>query len=523
MKINKKLVTSSLATTMAISLAAAISGTVAWYQYNTRVTTSIIGTSVADTGVLQISTDETNWERDLVTADLIGAPVELTPVTFGAMNADGSLPATAYKKPDASKNGLDGANPGSYTQVYQTATLNQDYLRYTVYLRAMEVNDDSARDSDGLDQVEKDVYLTNITFANLNASGHIAEGLRAHLAIDLDNDGNNDKYLLVSKTAVEDLELSGALDLDGNGKADHVGGLEWNPNRNNIVHYGNNGDLQTTIGAAALQAERNGDGSITPNAAKKLFTTHKSENVKVTVTLWIEGWDRNVDSADIDADQLMYREVDLVDDVDGLYTYNDGTKTYTRASGKALAETTYYEVLASKTAFEGDTVPENTFIRSGETFVNKAGEAKDGGATYYSLTATAKAVVDAAHANPKDAGLLEVVDGNYVKTNDTTVGAKTYYKLLNADVTYSEYAPIDPETSLAATEDDKVSVVGLYTKDGNNNYLHASGLNIIATTYYQLTSCGQFENVPMWSGLNTDGDTFHFGLVFDVGANAFQA
>ena len=72
MKISKKIIISSLSTALGVSMVGAISGTVAWYQYNTAVRTSLIGMNVAETGVLEISATSatTGFRRDLVTSDL---------------------------------------------------------------------------------------------------------------------------------------------------------------------------------------------------------------------------------------------------------------------------------------------------------------------------------------------------------------------------------------------------------------------------------------------------------------------
>ena len=205
MKLSKKLIISSLSTTAALSFVAALSGTLAWYQYNTRVSTTIIGTNVAETGSLQISLDESNWTKDLVTSDLIGGAdhIDLKPVTFGAMLENNTRPNKGYMKPDASANGeWDAVHntlanvPGSYEDIYQEAKPNVDYIEYTVYLRAMEVENQS-----GLVQKEKDVYLSNIIFMDTN--GNISSGLRAHIAIDADRDDVFETNYLVSKNEVK--------------------------------------------------------------------------------------------------------------------------------------------------------------------------------------------------------------------------------------------------------------------------------------------------------------------------------
>ena len=66
---NKKIIIPLFSTIAGLSLIGGTSGAVAWYQYNTRVTTSFVGTSVADSGILQIgykanSTSPISWGRD---------------------------------------------------------------------------------------------------------------------------------------------------------------------------------------------------------------------------------------------------------------------------------------------------------------------------------------------------------------------------------------------------------------------------------------------------------------------------
>ena len=190
MKMKKGLIVSSLSTTMAVSLVAGIAGTIAWYQFNTRVSTTLIGTNVANSGVLQISKDGTNWGRDLVTADLVGHEIELTPVTFGALNANDSLPDVAYKNGHADsvwdelEEDRDAYDPSGYN-AYEPAVKYKDYVQYTVYIKALEAS------NTGEAQVAKDVYLTDITFDDVG-SGVISSALRAHLAIDTTGDGVED-------------------------------------------------------------------------------------------------------------------------------------------------------------------------------------------------------------------------------------------------------------------------------------------------------------------------------------------
>ena len=54
MKINKKIIVPFLSTVVGLSLAGGLGGAFAWYQFNSQVRTGFIGTSVADTGLIQI-------------------------------------------------------------------------------------------------------------------------------------------------------------------------------------------------------------------------------------------------------------------------------------------------------------------------------------------------------------------------------------------------------------------------------------------------------------------------------------
>ena len=55
MKINKKVMVTTLALAMGAALAGSISGSVAWYQYSTRASAQLTGTSVGTSRNLQIA------------------------------------------------------------------------------------------------------------------------------------------------------------------------------------------------------------------------------------------------------------------------------------------------------------------------------------------------------------------------------------------------------------------------------------------------------------------------------------
>ena len=59
MKFNKKIIVASLSTVLGLGIVGSITGTVAWYSYNTRVSSSIVGVSQVKSGTLQFSL----WEK----------------------------------------------------------------------------------------------------------------------------------------------------------------------------------------------------------------------------------------------------------------------------------------------------------------------------------------------------------------------------------------------------------------------------------------------------------------------------
>lgn len=277
MKFNKKVIAASLSTAMGLSLVGAIGGTIAWYQYSTKTTTSVVATSVAKSGVLQISTDQTNWMTDLP-ASATGSTNnnKLYPMTFGQID-DGDVPGTVadhlgYVEPEIGR--------GEYSQ-WTLATKGKEYLQYDVYLRSFQLNS-----SDEKVFLEKKVYLSDIHIENVISTVDIIDALRIHIAVEDGSDGT----FLISKNAVSDLELYGELDLDGNDEADTVGGYVFEgQDPTSVVTYGIDNETQSTTAAASLQATQ--DEIIAQTASKAICTTPANEDgVKLTITIWLEGW-----------------------------------------------------------------------------------------------------------------------------------------------------------------------------------------------------------------------------------------
>ena len=178
MKINKKnVIIPSLLTTISAALVGSIAGTVAWYQYNTRVSASYYGTSAGSaTENLQLSLDGDNWSTELKAADIqaylnqhghIGS--QLRPVTTGAQAKDGDL-GTLYKNP---------IYQHAKTSTWGLANDEEDYITFPISLRVKDI--DGGQDTTNFVGLEKKVYLQNVVLKGSNTND-ITDAMRLHVA-----------------------------------------------------------------------------------------------------------------------------------------------------------------------------------------------------------------------------------------------------------------------------------------------------------------------------------------------------
>ncbi len=324
MKMNKKLVVPFLATIIGLSVAGGLGGAFAWYQFNSEVRTGFIGSSVADTGLLQMGYNDGSWHwgssRYLPNSDL-------KPVTFGKMGTGNALPYDAggdplcYGYPEA------GAQTGEdYTKGWKRMAVGDGYYQYEIYLRAIKANSavttrDEANDINaGYELSAQNVYISSVTLEDANNSGNktVSDALRVHVDVD------GGKKWLISKnehsvTKATALDVHGYLDLDGDGHPDKYDADPWNTTfYNQDCKYGIWGDKQETTQAydytdnehpenniTGIVQPRDTDGlmpastdpALDPDGAnpkcicKTKSTGNMADMVKVTITVWLEGWE----------------------------------------------------------------------------------------------------------------------------------------------------------------------------------------------------------------------------------------
>ena len=318
MKKNKVIIP-LLATVAGLSIVGGIGGAVAWYQYNTRVNASFIGSSVAESGVLQIRNEGGEWGRD---AYYKGDPTlvqNFSPVTFGytlpgeqkVIHANDPLPnndttsagrTIAFAYPEAGK--------GDYSYWTQV-TPGKEFVSYKIYLRALEV-DTLPSAEDQFNDASKEVFLSQVILdGNKKMTGgenptyneEIQKALRLHLSV---KDGSTTKNFLISRGGDTVDLYSNTLDLDADGKIDEVGGMAWEHDSTPVMYGNENATCESySISEIVASKDANGDFDFTPSAEeiaagldttekkhnKQLIcTTHTDHDIEITVTVWLEGW-----------------------------------------------------------------------------------------------------------------------------------------------------------------------------------------------------------------------------------------
>lgn len=257
MKISKKVLIPVFATAMGLSVIGGVSGAVAWYQYNTKVSTSWVGVTSADGGVLQIkkSTD-TAWNSYADFGHATNA--KLHPITFGALTATSSLESvTPRKHPEAGV-----TDPEEWDE----ANAEYDYYQFAFNLQAKKLDPTSHE----YVACEAHVKIDDLHIAATGANQDVGSAVRVHLS-----SGTTNK--LLSKDGGS-IDCFGPLDLDGSGSADKNNNYQWETGHGSELTYGVNNAVQVSTKAETLEGT---ELLLVPAAG-----------ATVTVTIWLEGWQK---------------------------------------------------------------------------------------------------------------------------------------------------------------------------------------------------------------------------------------
>lgn len=273
MKPRNKLIVSSLTLVATLGIVGSISSSVAWFQYVTSVRTAYTGTTITATKVLSMSVDEgrayaKQLDNQTLKSHTIGGN-NFAPVTTGPQSKNTEL-GPLYLQPDYQK-GLypwQNANP-------------EYYASFSILLRVDKVDDE-------LTSLTNDIYLTDLTIVDAVSNGadkDLSNAVRVHIKAE----GPTTNNYLFAKNATSTV-VGGYLDLNNDGDLDRQKGYEFEFPDGNIplCEYGEIGAIQESYSS--------NDSSIFPTSVDGDLSGGTpigiaSENpLRVTVTIWIEGW-----------------------------------------------------------------------------------------------------------------------------------------------------------------------------------------------------------------------------------------
>ena len=219
----KKVIIPTLAIAIGAAIVGSVSGTVAWYQYSTRVSTAYLGTTAGTAGNLKLRIKGTNdWVNSLTKEDMKaylegeGVGQNIIPITAGNMGADAAIalydasanPGTdpADMQPRFFKNPIrsfeervDYDNPSwlkadnsMYVQIplevafiefdgVKKGEEDKEYLAKDVYLSDLLIQEDwqNSNDQDNLKKDLSSAIRVHISSRQLDENDDVIEGSKS--------------------------------------------------------------------------------------------------------------------------------------------------------------------------------------------------------------------------------------------------------------------------------------------------------------------------------------------------------
>lgn len=340
----KKLVVAGMASAMIAAAVGSISGTVAWFQYNTRATAAYSGATAKCTENLQIRIYDADlygpsqkkyadlaaykaafpWGSDLTStmisnyikakrgawdasanagagAWVDGTTTSLTPVTSGNLALNDAA-TTFYKNPDL---GLRTEKDLNLYTNWEVDSKKLSIVEIPLQLRLLDVDGDSDS-ADGRNYIAKDLFLSDLTIAAKTVDGKkdITNALRvsftdnagtpnkktfsktgaevtAHGQLDLDHDGNND-YAYVSSSNIVKYDVQGESSVIDYGRGTGDAPVA----KSTKIETGENKPIADVTGTKRFAPEGDVFGTLVAghdsSAENSWFT--------VTVRIYLEGW-----------------------------------------------------------------------------------------------------------------------------------------------------------------------------------------------------------------------------------------
>lgn len=312
MRIRRKAIISSLALLAGASLIGSVTGTIAWYQYSISAQVALEGTTAHCSKLLQISIDDGDndvsnnvWGNDFGTGDLPNLP--FSPVTTGEINKDDPLSLKTIYEDDhvtPKATSLFYAAPSLLQGEYDNWLLAADdsYVQFSILVKVKDIDKTESN-------LANDVYLTDLTIQDAsNSNVDLSSAIRVHFSVESPN--SQSKNFLFAKD-VEETEVGGFLDMDGNKELDYAG-YEWEPHpclygggtvipitetnpttgEEVVIGYDVNPLMQYSYTStdSNIIASETREGDIVGGTPLGKTSANPNEYLKITVTIWLEGW-----------------------------------------------------------------------------------------------------------------------------------------------------------------------------------------------------------------------------------------
>lgn len=291
MKMNKIIIPAAMLA-VGVALVGSISSTLAWYQYSTKAQAAYIGTSVGQSENLEIQKKDGKWAGNLPSAEvekLAGAdvtPKNLIPVTPGIAAANGNLGKDdALPEVANFKNSIETGVEG-YGETRGLIATN--VVQFTLNIHYKQVDSQVSYKA-------KKLQLADLTIMDNSTApstkGDLYKAIRVHISA-----GDSHRlYANNGKVADETITTAtyGFLDTinsgtDGSGDPiyDKKQGYEWETQSQQNVMYGIENSQQVAYNTAYRSGNLN-------NLNWEIGELPAAEaGLAVTVTIWIEGWQK---------------------------------------------------------------------------------------------------------------------------------------------------------------------------------------------------------------------------------------
>lgn len=290
MKINnKKIIVSTLALAVGAALAGSISGSVAWYQYSTRASASIAGTSAGTSRQLYVKSaqaSQSDYNQSITFNN-----VNFRPVSYyknGAANEWYERPVADYSSASIAQTAVS-----TNEQTINDGTNNivtYAYAQYTLYFQVKDVvNGTTAYKA-------KDVYLTGFELTADSDQKDVTPAVRVLI------DGTNDFNIAKAEGTTT---THGNLDLNGNGTIDKYNSVLVDDSAGTAINYyagAADSSYDSVLASSAMPTTTN-PYTFSDTTNKALTTTlteadatSSEYSAAVVVTIWLEGWDTNLNA-----------------------------------------------------------------------------------------------------------------------------------------------------------------------------------------------------------------------------------